>query len=143
MCLNGAMKAGVLYFLTALVTGLYNFYRLMEIVNGAPVPLLPCVGLLGSVMLLAAAVLAPFRARSAGKLGLAGSILSWVFYAPLLVAAALTPYTFWISIQSNFSFREYIPLLGILLGPALLIVCTITSVLFSRRHHQSADVVAS
>jgi hypothetical protein len=34
------MKAVVLYGVTALVTGLYSFYRIMSVVNGEPVPLL-------------------------------------------------------------------------------------------------------
>ena len=47
----------MLYVLTALVTGLHNFYRLMDMVNGAPISVLDCVALLGSVALLGAAFL--------------------------------------------------------------------------------------
>src|SRR5207249_1703113 len=41
-----------LYVLAALVTGLHNFYGLMEIVNGAPINLLNCISLLGSATLV-------------------------------------------------------------------------------------------
>ena len=67
-----------LYVLTALVTGLHNFYWLMNIVNGAPINLLNCTALLGSATLLGAAVLVTLRPRVAAKVGLAGSLLLWV-----------------------------------------------------------------
>ena len=69
------MKAVALYVLTALVTGLHNFYWLMNIVNGAPINLLNCTALLGSATLLGAAVLVTLRPRVAAKVGLAGSLL--------------------------------------------------------------------
>jgi hypothetical protein len=50
-----------LYILTALVTGLQNFYWLMDMVNGAPLNLLNFTALLGSVTLVGAAMLASFR----------------------------------------------------------------------------------
>ena len=46
------MKWVPLYALTALVTGLQNFYGLMSMVNGAPISLLNCISLLGSGTLL-------------------------------------------------------------------------------------------
>ena len=46
------MKWLTLYALTALVTGLHNFYGLMSMVNGAPINLLNCISLLGSATLL-------------------------------------------------------------------------------------------
>jgi hypothetical protein len=135
------MKAVTLYVLTAVVTGLYDFYRLMETVNGAPLPLLNLVAILGSGTLVGAAILVPFQPRVAGRVGLAGSLLSWAFYAPLLVVGSLMPFTFWTSIRSDFSSREYIPLVGVILGPMLLAACTVNSILSSRRHLQSADAL--
>jgi hypothetical protein len=128
------MKTVTLYVLTALVTGLHNFYRIMNMLNGAPVPLLNCAALLGSVTLLGAAVLLLFQPRVAAKVGLTGSLLSWVFYAPLLIVSVMMPFSAWIDIQSYLSFHEYIPLVGMLLGPILLIATTVNSTLLVRRH---------
>jgi hypothetical protein len=86
------MKTATLYVVAAVVTGLHNFYRIMDMVNGAPVPLLDCSALLGSVTLLAAAVLVLFRPRVAAKVGLTGSLLSWLFYVPLLIFSLLMPF---------------------------------------------------
>src|SRR5260370_12486945 len=72
------MKWVPLYALTALVTGLHNFYGLMSMVNGAPINLLNCISLLGSATLLGAAFLLPFRPSFAANVELAGSVLSWV-----------------------------------------------------------------
>jgi uncharacterized membrane protein HdeD (DUF308 family) len=96
------MKTATLYVIAGVVTGLHNFYRIMDMVNGAPVPLLNCAALLGSVMLLAAAVLVLFRPRVAAKVGLTGSLLS--------------------------------SLVGVLLGPILIIATTVNSILLVRRH---------
>jgi hypothetical protein len=57
-----------LYVLTALVTGLHNFYWLMDIVNGAPLNILNLTALLGSAALMTAAVTLPFRPRMAAKI---------------------------------------------------------------------------
>jgi hypothetical protein len=133
------MKAATLYVLTAVVTGLHNFYRLMDTVNGAPINLLNCVALLGSVTLLAAAFLAPFKPRVAAGVGMTGSLLSWVFYAPLLVVSFFMPFTAGLDVQSSFHFREYIPLAGTLLGPILLIVCSVNSILGFRRSRVVPD----
>jgi hypothetical protein len=127
------MKVATLYVLTAVVTGLHNFYRLMDTVNGAPINFLNCVALLGSVTLLGAAFLAPLKPRVAAGVGTAGSLLSWVFYAPLLVVSFLMPFSAWSDVQSSFHFREYIPLAGTLLGPILLSACTVNSILVFRR----------
>src|SRR5258708_913805 len=82
-----------LYVLTALVTGLHNFYWLMDMVNGAPLNLLNFTALLGSVTLVGAAMLAPFRPHVAAAIGLAGSLLLWVYYAPLTIVSFFTPFT--------------------------------------------------
>jgi hypothetical protein len=119
------MKAASLYILTAVVTGLYSFYVLMSVVWGAPVNLLSCSALLGSTILTVAAILMIFRSRIAARIGLGGCALLWVFYAPLIVVRCLMPFTTWIELRSLVSFREYVPLAGILVGPFLLVVCTL------------------
>jgi hypothetical protein len=52
------MMLAVLFALTALVTGLYSVYRLMNIVNGAPLSPVDWIALFGSLVLLFAALLA-------------------------------------------------------------------------------------
>ena len=100
----------------------------MEMVNGAPIPLLNCVGLLGSMTLLAGAILAPFRSKAEAKCVLTGSLLSWTFYGPLVVVGFLMPYTSWSELRTFISFREYVPLVGTIMGPILLIACTVASI---------------
>ena len=85
------MKAAIVYVLTALVTGLHNWYVLMSVVNGAPINPLSCSALLGSATLLTATVLLPFQPRTAAKVGLSGSVLLRVFYAPLIFVSFLMP----------------------------------------------------
>jgi hypothetical protein len=120
------MLVAILFALTALVTGLHNVYRLMNVVNGAPINVLNCISLSGSVVLFVAAVLAPTRPRVAAKTGLAGSLLLWVFYLPMIVVSFSMPFSAWEEIRTFISIREYVPLIGMLLGPILLTVCTAT-----------------
>jgi len=121
-----------LYILAALVTGLHNFYWLMDMVNGAPLNLLNLTALLGAATLVAAAALVPFRQRVAAKIGLAGSLLLWVYYAPLIAVSIFTPFSTWLNIRQLISFHDYVPVVGILVGPILLIASTTNSALFFR-----------
>jgi hypothetical protein len=102
----------------------------MNMVNGAPINLLNCISLAGSVALMVAAFL--MQSQSAAKVGLVGSILLWVFYAPLIVVSFIMPFSVWQDIQSDAHFHEYIPLAGRFLGPVLLILCTINSIVLKR-----------
>jgi hypothetical protein len=117
-----------LYGLTALVTGVHNFYWLMNVVNGAPLNLLNCTALVGSALLLVTALILPFRTRVAAKLGFVGSVLSWVFYVPLIGASLIARFSAWLDIQIYIRFHDYVPLVGMFLGPFLLIACTVDSV---------------
>ena len=135
------MKAVALYVLTGLITGLHNFYLFMNVVNGAPINLLNCIALLGSATLLGAAVLVPLRPRAAAKVGFAGSLLLWVFYAPLIVVSLLMPFSTWLQIRTFTQFHDYVPLVGMLVGPVFLIACTVNSTLFFRRRQESATVM--
>jgi hypothetical protein len=128
------MKTATLYVVAGVVTGLHNFYLIMDMVNGAPIPLLNCAALLGSVMLLAAAVLVLFRPRVATKVGLMGSLLSWVLYAPLLIVSFFMPFSAWMDIRSYLSYHEFISLVGVILGPILIVATTVNSILLVRRH---------
>jgi hypothetical protein len=128
------MKWIPLYALTALLTGLHNVYGLMSMVNGAPINLLNCISLLGSAALLAAAFLVSLRPSLAVKVGLMGSIFSWVYYGPLIVASLVAPFSVRLDIKTSIVFHDYIPLVGTLFGPVLLIACTVHSALFFRRN---------
>jgi hypothetical protein len=135
------MKWVPLYALTALVTGLHNVYGLMDMVNGAPINLLNCISLLGSATLLGAAFLLPFWQSFAAKVGLAGSILSWVYYGPLIVASLVAPFSIWLDIRTFITFRDYVPLMGVLFGPVLLTACTVHSTIFLRRSRASKTAI--
>jgi Zn-dependent protease with chaperone function len=126
-----------LYALTALVTGLHSFYGLMNIVNGARIDVLNCLSLVGAATLLGAAVLLPWRRSIAAKVGFAGSILLWVFYGPLVLAVLAAPFSMWLEIKTFITFRDYVPLMGMLLGPALLIACTTHLIPSFRRRKES------
>jgi hypothetical protein len=121
-----------LYFVTALVTGLHNFFLLMLIVNGAPLNLLNCAALVGSAVLLVAAVLMSYQSRVAGKIGLLGSLLLWIYYGPLVVITLGMPFTSRAEVQTLISDHDFVPLYGRLLGPILLIACTVHSALCVR-----------
>ena len=112
--------------LTALVTGLYNFYWLMNVVHGAPINPLNCAALLGSVTLLGAGVLMlSRRAPIAVKIGLAGALLLWFFYAPLIVVSLGMLFSTWLEMRAFASSRDYAPLVGLLGGPILLVAATV------------------
>ncbi len=131
-----------LYVLTALVTGLHNVYWLMDMVNGAPLHLLNFTALLGSVTLIGAAMLVPFRPHVAAAIGFAGSLLLWVYYAPLTIVSLFTPLTTRTEIQGFISFHDYVPLVGMLVGPVLLLVCTANAILFFKNHPASGKTIA-
>ena len=122
------MLLAILFALTALVTGFHNIYRVMYVVNGAPIPLLNCIALLGSVVLLVAAASVPFRPRAGAKTGLVGSILSWIFYLPMTVVYFFTPVSAWQEVRFLVSFRDYVPVAGMILGPILLVACTVAGI---------------
>jgi hypothetical protein len=134
------MVTATLYILTALVTGLHNFYWLMEMVNGAPLHLLNLIALLGAVTLVVAAVAALLRPHIGAKIGLAGSFLLWVYYAPSIAISFFMPFSTWQSIRQFISFHDYIPVVGIFVAPILLIATTATSALFlkAKSFHEKA-----
>ena len=95
-----------LCILTALVTGLHNFYWLMDMVNGAPLNLLNLTALLGALTLVGAAAVVPFRPHVAAKIGLAGSLLLWVYYAPLIAVSVLCPLQLVVKFEHSFRTRN-------------------------------------
>src|ERR1700739_1069764 len=133
------MKVASLYVISALVTGLHNFYWLMDIVNGAPINLLNCTALLGSATLFGSGIVVLSRRRVGAKIALTGSLLLWVYYAPMIFVSIFTPFTTKGEIQSLISFHEYVPLVGMLVGPMLLIACTVNVLLSFRREQKSGQ----
>ncbi len=127
------MKWALLYVVTAIVTGAYSFYQLMWMIWGAPVNVLSCAALLGAAALFAAGILALFRSRASAWVGLAGAILVWVDYGPLLVVAAFAPYTFLSSLQFHLKFHDYVPAAGLVLGAILLVLATIHTIYALRK----------
>jgi hypothetical protein len=111
-------------------------------VYGAPINVWKCIALLGSATLVVAAVLALLRLRAAAKAAIAGSLLVWVFYAPTAVISFSTPFSTWRQIRFFISYRDYVPVVGMLLGPILLIACTLISTQFLRHRKESGKVVA-
>jgi hypothetical protein len=123
-----------------LVTGLHNFYWLMNMVNGAPLIQLNFTALLGSVALMSAAATLPFRPHMVAKIELVALLLLWVYYAPLITISVFEPFTTREEFRRFISDEEYFPLVGMILGPALLIACTTISAFFSLRHRESRRV---
>jgi hypothetical protein len=134
------MRVVALYVVAALVTGLHTFYSLMGVAIGYPINPLNCVGTVGAITLLGAGVLVALRPRASAKMALAGSVLLWAFYGPLITVMLLMPFSTWFQIHDFISSREYVPLAGILLGPILLTACTVNSALFLFRRHRASAV---
>jgi hypothetical protein len=103
---------------------------------------LNCIALLGSVTLPGVAVLVPFRPHVAAKVGVAGSLLSWVSHAPLITASFFTPFSTWLAIREFISFRDYVPVVGMLVGSILLVTCAVNSALFFRRDQESSKAIS-
>jgi hypothetical protein len=135
------MKWAAVYVITALITGLHNFYGLMNMVNGAPISILNCISLLGSATLLVAAILIASRSHAAAKIGLFGSILSWVFYGPLIFISFIMPFSTWGEIRFEASVHEYVPLAGRFLGPVLVILCTVHSIVLWKRNRATSKAL--
>jgi hypothetical protein len=131
------MKALALYLATAIVTGLLAFYLAMEMIWGAPLNPLHYVSFLGSVLLFIASLTAPFSPRVGAKIAVAGSIATWCLYGPAIVSSILMPFTTWQSIKFDLKFREYVPVVGLLAGPILLVAATVYAIAVLKRPLQS------
>jgi len=74
-----------LYLLSGLTTGWQVLRAVRWAVWGRPVHPLEGLSLLGSLVLIIAAVTSPFRPRRAAWLALVGALACWTFYVPALV----------------------------------------------------------
>jgi hypothetical protein len=123
-----------LYGLTALIIGMHSFYWLMSAIYGGPINPWYGAPLFGSVLLMLAAIMLRFRPRNAAQIGLAGSFLAWIAYAPFMVVSLAHPISTWRQLRFYISFHDYVPVLGGVLAPALLITCTVISIIQLRQH---------
>jgi hypothetical protein len=83
---------------------------------------------------MVAAVVLRFRPRIAAQIGLAGSLLAWIAYAPFLAVSLASPRSTWHQLGFYISFRDYVPLLGSIFAPVLLMGCTAISIILLRQH---------
>jgi hypothetical protein len=83
------MKALALYLVAGIAIGLRTFALITQAIWGTPTIRLYNVSFLGSVLLIVAAAIAPFRQQLAARIALTGCVAAWVFYIPALL------YNFW------------------------------------------------
>src|SRR5579864_3177481 len=100
------MKAAFLYLITAIVTGIYVFYLASWSIWGAPRNPLHYVSFFGSLALVSAGFIAPFRPRAAAIVALAGSCIAWCFFAPAIIYSLLTPSSDRLGIGNYLSFHD-------------------------------------
>lgn len=81
-----------LYFVAGLVTGFHVYTLLAMAVYGAPANPLELVSLLGSLLLLIAAMISLFRPHAAARVALIGSLLIWSFYGPAIAKLVRTKF---------------------------------------------------
>jgi hypothetical protein len=80
----------ILYFVTAVVTGLHLWNLLSFALYGAPFNLLELLSLLGSFCVLIAAYVSLFRPHASARLALIACLVMWCFYAPALAKLVRT-----------------------------------------------------
>lgn len=131
------MRSAIVYFVFSVVAGLYAFYRASETIWGSRPNPLAYLCFFGSVLLLVAAIVAPFSQRAAAKLAIVGCIATACFFLPLFVVSILMPFTTMQTLQHFAHFRDYVPLMGMLGGPILLAASTACAVSAIRRSSAS------
>jgi hypothetical protein len=90
-----------MYGATALATGVQLWWLMSWAIWGAPINPLEILGLLGSVVLLVAAVSGLRRHSSVQRTALCGLLLLWTAYAPLM-------YSTWLNPSASFTFKTAI-----------------------------------
>jgi hypothetical protein len=109
-----------------------------EMIWGAPRNPFHYVSFFGSILLLVAALAAPFSARVSAKIALGGLAAAWCFYAPAIIVSSLAPFAMWQEIKIDASSRDWVPLVGILFGPLLLLVATLYAISVLKHSPRSA-----
>jgi hypothetical protein len=127
------MKA-VIYGFTALIIGLQSFYWIMSALYGGRINPWYAAPVFGSALLLVAAITLGFRKHLAAQIGLAGSLLSWIAYGTFAAASLASPHSTWHQLRFYISFHDYVPVLGAVLAPALLMACTAISIILFKKH---------
>jgi hypothetical protein len=131
------MRSAIVYFAFSVVAGTYAFYRASEAIWGAPASPLAYLCFFGSVLLLIAAIVAPFSQRPAAKLAIAGCIAAACLFLPLFVVNILMPFTTMQTLRDFAHWKEFVPLIGMLGGPILLAAATACAVSTIRRSSAS------
>jgi hypothetical protein len=86
----GRVVSCILYLIAG---GFSGWLMLMDIgmSRGRPTPIAEYISLVGSLVLIVAAVIALFRFRATGYIALAGFIAAWMFYVVIFVASLNPP----------------------------------------------------
>lgn len=110
------MLVSLLFVLTGLATGLQVYYSLSWAIWGAPVQPYQYMAFIGPAVLGVAAIFSPRRRRTAGLLGLVGSVRLWIWYKPAL-------YAVWVNPPVPFRFRvAFVPILFLVFATVLSII---------------------
>jgi hypothetical protein len=101
--------------------------------------LLACLSLGGCAALLVATY-RDFSEREAAKIAPVGALLIACFYIPTVVIAVGEPYSTRLEIRSLLSGKDFVPVVGLILGPFLLaatIVCAMRRLRFGIKSESS------
>lgn len=79
-----------LYFVAGVVTGFHVYTLLAMALYGVPANPLELMSLVGSLLLLIAAMISLFRPHAAARVALIGSLLIWSFYGPAIAKLVRT-----------------------------------------------------
>jgi hypothetical protein len=123
----------MVYFVFSVVSGTYAFYRASETIWGARPNPLAYLCFFCSVLLLIAAIVAPFSQRPAAKLAIVGCIAAACLFLPLFVASILMPFSTMQTLRDFAHWKEFVPLIGMVGGPILLAAATACAVSTIRR----------
>ncbi len=110
--------AVLLYALTAIATGVQIWYLLMSSIWGAPTSPLQYIALIGSIVLLIAAVMSHWKHRASAVASAGGLVLLWLFYGPALYVLG---YSLWHNPPLSFRFDNY---MVVALAPIGLLIAT-------------------
>jgi hypothetical protein len=81
-----------LYFVAGVVTGFHVYTLLAMALYGVPANPLEFVSLVGSLLLVIAAMISLFRPHAAARVALIGSLLIWSFYGPAIAKLVRTKF---------------------------------------------------
>lgn len=80
------------YFVASVVTGFHVYTLLAMALYGIPANPFELVSLLGSLILLIAAIVSLFKPHAAARMALVASLLIWSFYGPAIAKLVRTKF---------------------------------------------------